>query len=118
MIKVHIETDNRYAGKTMTIIAKRADGTHRASPFNIDFVPHQPGEFAEPCFVFGDDDELLKALAQGLAEAGYLPDVVMDKNKELEATKYHLEDMRGLVFNGYAERTKKGIKKTAKGIGS
>lgn len=100
MIRVHIETDLRYAGKTMTIIAKREDGYHRASEFNIDFVPMAIGEFAEPCFIFGDDDELLRALAQGLAEAGYLPDVVMDKNRELKATQYHLEDMRKLIFKG------------------
>ena len=98
MIKVHIETDHRYARKTMTIIAKREDGFHQAAPFNLDMIPLELGVIAQPCFIFGDDDELLRALAQGLAEAGYLPDVVMDKNKELDATKYHLEDMRSLVF--------------------
>ena len=97
-IEVHIETDPRYAGKTLTIIARREGGYHQVSPFNLDFVPLELGEKASPCFQFGDDDELLYALAQGLAKAGYLPDVVMDKNKEIEATKYHLEDMRTLVF--------------------
>ena len=99
-IKVHIETDLRYAGKTLTIIANRPDGYHQVAPFNLDFVPLARGEMAQPCFQFGDDEELLYALAQGLAKAGYLPDVVMDKNRELEATKYHLQDMRNLVFNG------------------
>ncbi len=98
MIKVRIEIDPRYAGKTLTIIAKREDGYHQALPFNLDFTPLEKGMMASPCFVFGDDDELLHALAQGLAEAGYLPDVTMDKNRELDATKYHLEDMRKLVF--------------------
>jgi len=98
-IKAHIENDPRYAGKTLTVIAKREDGYHQAKSFNLDFEPLAVGEMAIPCFVFGDDDTLLYALAQGLAEAGYLPDVVMDKNRELEATKYHLEDMRKLVFN-------------------
>lgn len=99
-LSVHIETDPRYAGKTLTIIAKRPDGYHRAVPFNLDFTPLADGEMSQPCFVFGDDDELLYALARGLAQAGYLPDVVMDKNRELEATKYHLEDMRKLLFKG------------------
>ncbi len=98
MIKVRIETDLRYAGKTLTIVTKRADGYHQALPFNLDFTPMEIGAMATPCFQFGDDEELLHALAQGLAEAGYLPDVAMDENRELEATKYHLEDMRTLAL--------------------
>lgn len=99
MIKVQITTDLSYAGKTMTIIAKHSDGHHMAIPFNIDFKPIQKGEMTSPCFVQSDDgDDLFQALAQGLAEAGYFPQVYQDKDNELKATKYHLEDMRRLVF--------------------
>ena len=99
-IKAIVETDPRFAGKTLTIITKRNDDYHQVLPFNLVFTPLELGVMATPCLIFDDieGDDLLKALAQGLADAGYLPDVVVDKNKELEATKYHLEDMRSLVF--------------------
>ena len=100
MIKVKIANNCEFAGTALTIIAKRADGYHQVAPFNLTFLPVQKGEMTTPCLVITEEygDELFYALAQGLAEAGYLPDMSVDKQHELDATKYHLEDMRSLVF--------------------
>ena len=58
------------------------------------------GEMTSPCIRIPEEeaDNLLRALAQGLAVAGYLPDISRDRENELTATKYHLEDMRRLVL--------------------
>lgn len=99
MIKVKVSNSLEYLGTAITIVAQRQDGYHQVTPFNLDFIPVKHGERTTPCLVV-DNDELLYALAQGLAEAGYLPDMSIDKQHELDATKYHLEDMRKLVFKG------------------
>ena len=100
MIKVRIANNLQYAGTAITIVAKRADGYHHVLPFDLTFAPLRLGEMTTPCLVVHEEegDELLHALAQGLAEAGYLPDISIEKQHELDATKYHLEDMRSLVF--------------------
>lgn len=103
MIKVKIGFAPEWAGTVITILAKRQDGFHQVLPFNLTFAPIKAGEETSPCLVLderSDGEELLHALAQGLAEAGYIPDVSRDKENELVAVKYHLEDMRKLVFKG------------------
>ncbi len=41
--------------------------------------------------------QFLQGLAEALVQAGFRPDELKAHNKEMEATKYHLEDMRKLV---------------------
>ncbi len=58
------------------------------------------GETPEPTMRFTDElaAQFLQGFANGLAEAGYKPDELKAQACELNAVKYHLEDMRQLVF--------------------
>ena len=99
--KVKIENQTQWTGQVaISILGKQGNEHHQASPCELLFVPIQLGEMTSPCIRIDEDnaDNLLRALAQGLAEAGYLPDVSCAKDNELAATKYHLEDMRRLTF--------------------
>jgi hypothetical protein len=100
MIKVNISQSLEYNGKVVRIIHKDSNGNiSRAAKFDLTFLPVNLGSYIEPCLVIEDDGEdFFWALAQGLAEAGYFPKVYQDKDNELKATKYHLEDMRKLAL--------------------
>lgn len=43
--------------------------------------------------------QFLEGLATGLADAGFRPDELKAKDSELEAIRYHLEDMRTLAMD-------------------
>ncbi|MDD5339587.1 MAG: hypothetical protein WC329_01910 [Candidatus Omnitrophota bacterium] len=104
MIRVKISDDLDYAGKAITILDVQ-ENYYRQGKFvdgNLKFENVEKGQYLNPSLVLHQHqgEEFLHALAQGLAEAGYLPDISRDKESELNATKHHLEDMRNLVFNG------------------
>lgn len=70
-----------------------------AKPIDLIFEPIQEGMSIQPtlkmdCFT---STELLKALANGLQLAEVYPDKESQVKGELNATKYHLEDLRGLL---------------------
>ena len=54
--------------------------------------------FTEATDLRGEGLLILKALAEALQQGGYIPKSAVDS--ELKASKYHLEDMRKLVFKG------------------
>jgi hypothetical protein len=60
----------------------------------------ESGATPEPTMRFTDEmaTQFLQGFANGLAEAGYKPDELKSQACELNAVKYHLEDMRKLVF--------------------
>jgi hypothetical protein len=99
MIKVNISNGFEYGGRAIRIKDKRSEGYYRGI-LELKFEPVKLGEFISPSLVLDEDiaEDLLHAFAQGLAEAGYLPKVYQDKDNELKATKYHLEDMRKLAL--------------------
>jgi len=85
----------------VSILAERTDGLHQVLPFNLTFTPVTLDEMVSPCLVLSDDQagDFLQGFAQALAEAGYFPDITQNKESDLKATEYYLEDMRALVFN-------------------
>jgi len=48
--------------------------------------------------VLGKETNFLQALSDALSKCGYEPKSVEENKGELKATKYHLEDMRKVVF--------------------
>jgi len=48
----------------------------------------------------GRATEFLQSLAEALVASGFKPDEIKVQNKQIEAMKYHLEDMRKIVFKG------------------
>lgn len=57
-------------------------------------------EAPEPTFRLSGHqaEQFLQSLAEGLVLSGFKPDELKVANETLRATKYHLEDMRKLVF--------------------
>jgi hypothetical protein len=100
MIKVKIQENLSYAGKTITIINSDPQNYSVVKPMSMVFTPLHPGELLDPSIVIPSRyEDFFWALAQGLAEAGYFPKVYQDKDNELTATKYHLEDMRTIAMS-------------------
>lgn len=100
-IKLYIETQPWKDQLNIYMVLKDHNG-HRqyAKPVRFEFASANSGLIAEPTFTFTDDlaREFLPALSNALAESGFraeTPDAA-----QLEATKFHLEDMRKLVFGG------------------
>lgn len=71
-----------------------------AEPVVLVFSPMEIGKTIDPTLRFEHHHakQFLQSLADGLAETGFRPDVTKAMVSELEATRYHLEDMRNLVF--------------------
>jgi len=104
MIKVKIEYDHAIAGMSLWIYDEDADGRITiVEPINLTLrKEYEPGVIApEPTIRFGrsDGNDFLNGLCNALVEAGFKPDEIKSHNKETEAIKYHLEDMRKLVFD-------------------
>ena len=99
-LRVGIENDCFRGGVSMWIMSDDDSGKSCALPIPLTFSQCTPGQMVEPTFTFDDRDggDFLHAMANALAEAGYRPDELKAYNKETDALKYHLEDMRTLVF--------------------
>ena len=102
MIKVKIEYDYAIAGTSVYIYQENGDGSITlCEPLELTFTrDYDLSKLPEPTFRFNrkDGHDFLQGLAQALAENGFKPDELKAYDKQVEATKYHLEDMRSLVF--------------------
>lgn len=100
-LEVHIEHDARFRGTAIYLYGKNKDGDFVIEPIELVMKPYHIGDSLDrPTFVFsGKDGELfLQALAQALTRIGFKPDELKASNEQINALKYHLEDMRKLVF--------------------
>jgi hypothetical protein len=70
-----------------------------AKPMNLEFVPLKEGEVTPASLTLVPEvaTEFLKALSQALDDRGIKTDSDAKLQGTLEATKFHLEDMRGLL---------------------
>ena len=71
-----------------------------AMPTEFVFTPIDETTLAQPTMRFrrGRGDEFLKSLSGALIRMGYQADELEVNAKQVDAIKYHLEDMRKLVF--------------------
>ena len=71
-----------------------------AKPIELCFEPYDSGCDVKPTLSLsrGKGDDFLRALVNELVRCGYKPDEIKAIDKEIGAVKYHLEDMRKLVF--------------------
>lgn len=105
--RFHLDFRSYGAGYSLAIIEKRRDG---ARAFLQPFIWKSVGEgFTIPeseAYALRDDydqdkvREFLQAAADAAWEIGIKPKQMADHSSELKATKYHLEDMRKLAFEG------------------
>ncbi len=100
MIKVSIDYDPTIRGTRIWVVNEKADGLSVASPINMEWVEADASKDIPPTFVFGSREghEFLQELSNALVRAGFKPDELAASNKQVDAIKYHLEDMRSLVF--------------------
>ena len=100
-LKVHIEHDPRFRGTAIYLFGKDKDGEFVIEPVDLVVRHFDIGEAIDrPTFVFNgrDGEAFLQSLAESLVRIGFKPDELKAKVGELSAIKYHLEDMRKLVF--------------------
>lgn len=71
-----------------------------AKPVQLEYVEVDRGDAPEPTLALGEYEStpFLKAIVNECMEKGITPDVIEPLKNVLDATKYHLEDMRKLVF--------------------
>ena len=65
----------------------------------IDLVSIEEATIEISPIINAEEPGLLRALLDGLLAVGIKPSVPIENTSELKAVKYHLEDMRKLVFN-------------------
>jgi hypothetical protein len=85
----------------MYLVDERPDGRYIAQPVALVWEPLQEGAAPDPTMIFEHNrgEQFLKSMADELARAGFRADELKAKDTQVEAVKYHLEDMRKLVFS-------------------
>lgn len=99
---VIIRYDAEFAGLNIWFARKEGDTIATVQPIDMTVVSTiNPGEITpEPTIKLSDRaaTQFLQGLCDALVQAGYKPSVIQAHDKEMEATKNHLEDMRKLVM--------------------
>lgn len=101
-------TDSRGV-RSLQVSCRRPGGAMAARLVAVpmDFVETGLGEVSQPLLFetfeeerdgLGDVTNFLKAIVEAAWEAGIRPDSMKDRQGEIGAVRYHLEDMRALVM--------------------
>jgi len=103
-IKVSIEYAPKIRGTKVYIYDEKDNGSidvYEPTELVVRHIEKPWAEDINPTFNFPArvGHEFLNQLCNALVVAGFKPDEIKAKNSEVEAIKYHLEDMRNLVFN-------------------
>lgn len=109
-LKVHIEHDPRFRGTAVYFYGKDKKGDFVIEPVDLIVRHYELGETCDkPTLIFNgfDGEAFLQSLVEALVKIGFKPNELEAANKETSATKYHLEDMRSLVFKGIVPPIKK-----------
>lgn len=99
-LSIHSESRPWDLETAIWIVGEDAAGNRFiAKPMELCFIPQEAGASAQPTMVFRGSmaREFFPAFHQAMIESGYLKP---KKDESIEAIKYHLEDMRRLVFEG------------------
>jgi len=103
-----IRYDEEFDGLRLWIVNYRVDNTREVvKPIDLTATElkeeHASGSyFPEPTLRFKNDGpQFLQGLVDGLVSCGYKPNEIQAQDKQLEAIKYHLEDMRKLAKGLY-----------------
>ena len=95
--EVRIYYDNMQDRCSVAIIQKRADGSvSLAAPLTLE--PIESGVFIEPTLIVAGNGLAQDVLNQ-LWQQGFRPKDGTGNGGHIDAVKYHLEDMRKMVFD-------------------
>jgi len=99
---VIVRYDKSFAGVNVWLVHKQGSKETVVLPVDLTMTTSlEPAVMPpEPTLRFNGNDagQFLQGLADGLVEAGFKPDELKVADEKVEAIKYHLEDMRMLVF--------------------
>ena len=101
MIRVEIERDASIRGYDIWITRERPDsGIQLAKPIEFEFCDAEIGILEQPTIRLSgrNSDDFLRGFATALSASGFKVDELKNVNEQISAIKYHLEDMRALVF--------------------
>ena len=104
MLKVLIRQNEFSESLDIIFVQNREDGKrYIAEPVEIKFKEHKLGDDAKPTISLGFSlsGEFLKAMAEALDKQGIKTENDFKIAGLLEATKYHLEDMRKIALMPY-----------------
>lgn len=99
-LQCRIARDPIFNGVSMVFYTKRSDGSlWVVKPMQLELVPHDENTQLEPSIRLpgSSAESFLKSLADALDKQGIKTASDDHIAGELGATKYHLEDMRGLL---------------------
>ena len=100
---VILRYDEDFLGVRVWLLKHNADGSEIVvNPIDLSLTTNlEPGVMLPPpTFTFQGSEatQFLQGITEGLVAAGFRPDELKVSDQVLEATKYHLEDMRRLVM--------------------
>ena len=101
-IKVEIQRNPAIRGYDIWVTSEAKDGSlGLAKPILFEFEEIKEGVWSHPTFQLSarDADEFLSSFATALSRSGFKSDELKNTENQISAIKYHLEDMRSLVFN-------------------
>ena len=99
-MKIYIERSLHEGAINIYVRYERDGKVYEASPQKLEFHEITSGQISTPTYQFPinythDGESFLTAMAEALMEFGVLKKI---DAPEIEAIKFHLEDMRRLVF--------------------
>ena len=100
-ITVEIERNPSIRGYSIWITRIRPDGQcELARNIELEFYNPTEGVWEKPTLELKgrDADDFLQSFANALVHSGFKSNELKNVNQEISAIKYHLEDMRSLVF--------------------
>ncbi len=100
MLKVYMQWADYANSLEVAIVDEREDGSSRSvKPVELEFEDVQEGEYIKPAFVLRH--RMAKSFMGAMAEVLDKQGVKTDKDAKIEgtldATRYHLEDLRKLL---------------------
>lgn len=99
-MKASIRFDPTFAGMSIYLYEDRPEGRFVVKPTELEVEAVDYNREVEPTFRFSEHSgyEFLNSLVNALVQCGFKPDEIKAHDKQVEAIKAHLEDMRRLVF--------------------
>ena len=101
MIRVELQSNPAFRGWDVWITKELSDGGIKlAKPIELVFDDIDGGRCILPTMQFKGHDggDFLSSFASGLERAGFKSNEFKQTHEEISAIKYHLEDMRKIVF--------------------
>ncbi len=99
-MKVKLNWSEEFYGMSLWIIEDMPNQRLVAKPVELVFEPLEIGLLPDPTLKFSSSKgtEFLSSLADALAASGIIANSLKTNEQQIEAIKYHLEDMRRLIF--------------------